>query len=89
MTVSPSQLVFTGANWSTAQEVEVEAETDADGETDAPVTLTHTVRGSDYDGTRANSVSVTVKEIHTRGIIVDTTQEDAATQPAHLIHDHS
>ena len=81
VTVSPSQLVFTGANWQTAREVAVEAATDDDGETDAPVTLSHTVRGSDYDGTRADSVRVTIKEIHTRGIIVDTTLDDAADVP--------
>ena len=78
VTVSRSQLLFTDDNWFTAQEVEVTAATDDDGETDAPVTLTHSVRGSDYDGTRADSVRVTVKEIHTRGIIVDTTLDDAA-----------
>ena len=76
VTVSPSQLVFTDDNWSSAQEVTVSAATDNDGETDAPVTLTHTVRGSDYDGTRADSIRVTIKEIHTRGIIVDTMQEN-------------
>ena len=81
VTVSPSQLLFTGADWQTAQEVEVEAATDNDGETDAPVTLSHTVRGSDYDGTRADSVRVTIKEIHTRGIIVDTTPDDADDIP--------
>ena len=58
--------------------MEVTAATDNDGETDAPVTLTHTVRGSDYDRMSASSVRVTVKEIHTRGIIVDTTPADAA-----------
>ncbi len=73
VTVEPSQLVFTGTTWFTAQEVEVFAARDDDGEPDPPVTLTHTVRGGDYEGTRADSVRVTVTEIHTRGIIVDTT----------------
>ena len=73
ITVDPSQLVFTDVNWFTAQEVEVSAALDDDGEPDAPVTLTHTVRGGDYERTRADSVRVTVTEIHTRGIIVDTT----------------
>ena len=71
VTVTPSQLVFTDDTWFTAQEVEVSAALDDDGEPDAPVTLTHTVRGGDYERTRADSVRVTVKEIHTRGIIVD------------------
>ena len=73
VTVAPSQLVFTDATWFTAQEVTVSAALDDDGEPDAPVTLTHTVRGGDYERTSADSVRVTVKEIHTRGIIVDTT----------------
>ena len=81
VTVSPSQLLFTDDNWFTAQEVEVTAATDGDGETDAPVTLSHTVRGGDYDRTSADSVRVTIKEIHTRGIIVDTTLDDAADAP--------
>ena len=73
VTVDPSQLIFTDEDWSTAQEVDVTAATDDDGVTDAPVTLTHTVRGGDYDGTRAGSVRVTIEEIHESGIIVDTT----------------
>ncbi len=73
VTVDPSQLIFTDDDWSTAQEVDVTAATDDDGVTDDPVTLTHTVRGGDYDGTRAGSVRVTIEEIHERGIIVDTT----------------
>ena len=73
VTVAPSQLTFNATNWFTAQEVEVSAALDDDGEPDAAVTLSHTVRGADYDGTRADSVRVTVKEIHKRGIIVDTT----------------
>ena len=73
VTVDPSLLIFTDGNWSTAQTVEVTAATDDDGVTDAPVTLTHTVRGGDYDRQPAASVRVTIKEIHERGIIVDTT----------------
>ncbi len=52
VTVAPSQLLFTGGatgTWQTAQEVVVSAAPDDDGETDAPVTLSHTVRGGDYD----------------------------------------
>ena len=57
--------------------MEVTAATDDDGVTDAPVTLTHTVRGGDYDRQSAASVRVTIKEIHERGIIVDTTLDPA------------
>ena len=81
VTVAPSQLMFTDDDWFTAKEVEVTAATDDDGVTDSPVTLSHTVRGGDYDGTRADSVQVTIKEIHTRGIIVDTTQTDDPNLP--------
>ena len=73
VTVNPSQLVFTATGatiWSTAQTVEVTAATDDDGVTDSPVTLTHTVRGGDYDRQPAASVRVTIKEIHERDIIV-------------------
>ena len=73
VTVDPSLLIFTDDNWSTAQTVEVSAAIDDDGVTDSPVTLTHTVRGGDYDRQPAASVRVTIKEIHERGIIVDTT----------------
>ena len=81
VTVSPSQLLFTDENWLMAQEVNVTAATDGDGETDAPVTLNHAVRGGDYDRTSADSVRVTIKEIHERGIIVDTTQDDDPNPP--------
>ena len=77
VTVDPTQLVFTDDNWSTAQTVEVTAATDDDGVTDAPLTLTHTVRGGDYDRQPAASVRVTIKEIHEPGIIVDTTLDPA------------
>ena len=78
VTVSPSQLLFTGGNWNQAQEVTVTAAADDDGATDDPVTLTHTVRGADYQGTRADNVRVTIKETDTRGIIVDTTPNTPA-----------
>ena len=76
VTVALSQRLFTHDNWFEAQEVEVIAASDDDGEPDAPVTLSHTVRGADYDRTRADNVRVTIKEIHTRGIDVDTTLGD-------------
>ena len=78
VTVNPSQLVFTGdiggtaGTWQTAQEVVVSAARDDDGDTDAPVTLSHTVAGGDYDRLRADNVRVTIKETDTRGIVVDT-----------------
>ena len=48
---------------------------DPDGEPDASVTLTHTVRGADYDRMRADSVRITVREDETRGMTVATMDE--------------
>ena len=73
VTVAPSQLLFNATTWQTAQEVVVSAAEDDDGETDAAVTLRHTVRGGDYDRLRADNVGVTIKENDARGIVVDTT----------------
>ena len=68
VTVNPSQLRFTATNWFRAQEVEVSAADDPDGEPDAAVTLSHTVRGGDYDRQRVDNVRVTIRENETRGI---------------------
>ena len=76
VTVAPSQLIFTDNTWFTAQEVVVSAAPDDDGETDAPVTLSHAVRGGDYDRLRADNVRVTIEEIDRRGIIVDVDPSD-------------
>ena len=69
VTVDPSQLTFTATTWFEAQEVEVSAADDPDGEPDDPVTLSHTVRGGDYDRQRVDNVRVTIRENETRGII--------------------
>ena len=68
VTVDPSQLTFTDADWFRAQEVEVSAADDPDGEPDDAVTLSHTVRGGDYDRQRVDNVRVTIRENETRGI---------------------
>ena len=60
----------------------VSAAEDDDGETDAPVTLTHAVRGGDYDRLRADNVRVTIKETDRRGIIVDADPSDDALTSA-------
>ncbi len=81
VTLDSSQLTFTTGNWFSAQEVVVNAADDPDGEPDDSVTLTHTVRGADYDRMRADSVRITVREDETRGIAVttmDTTPADGA-----------
>ena len=68
VTVDPSQLTFTATTWFRAREVEVSAADDPDGEPDDPVTLSHTVRGGDYDRQRVDNVRVTIRENETRGI---------------------
>ena len=62
VTAAPESLVFTPSNWSTAQTVTVTAAEDEDQLEDAPVTLTHRVRGGGYAGLAAPVVVVTVLE---------------------------
>ena len=74
VTVNPSQLTFTARG--AAQIVTVTALGDDDAEPNDPVTLSHTVRGSDYgDGNdvRVDPVKVTVSEKDDHGIVIDTT----------------
>ena len=72
--VSPSQLNFTTGG--AAEQVTVTAIEDADAEPNASATLTHTVRGADYDSERVDRVNVTVREEDTHGIV---TAPDALT----------
>ena len=70
VTVDPSDLTFTTSTWSTAQTVaaaSIEDGVDEDAET---VTVMHTVRGGDYAGLTADSVTVTVRDDDTREVIV-------------------
>ncbi len=69
VTVSPSQLRFTATDWNQEKPVVVSAAPDPDGEPDSPVTLSHTVRGGDYDRQRVDSVTVTIREDENRGIL--------------------
>ncbi len=57
ISVAPSSLTFTAANWDEAQTVTVTAAEDEDLIADAPVTLTHSVSGADYASTVAGSVA--------------------------------
>ena len=75
VTVTPSQLTFVVAPneenaWFKAQTVTVNAANDPDGEQDDAVTLTHTVRGADYDRIRVDNVRVTIREDETLGVTV-------------------
>ena len=53
-------LRFAAGAWDTARTVTVNAAEDADALADAPVTLTHTVRGGDYGGLSADPVTVRI-----------------------------
>ena len=70
VSVNPATLTFTTSTWSTAQTVtaaSIEDGVDEDAET---VTVMHTVRGGDYAGLTADSVTVTVRDDDTREVIV-------------------
>ena len=62
-------LVFTNANWNTAQSVTVTGTEDADTEDDS-VSITHAVTGADYAGITVTDdpVAVTVTDDDTRGV---------------------
>ena len=63
VTVSPSRLIFMPEDWSGTQSIEVKvyAGEDDDAVNDS-ATITHTVRGGDYTGEFASSVTVTVDD---------------------------
>ncbi len=70
VTVEPSSVTFTAADWNQARTVMVSAAQDADGIADPEVTLTHSASGGDYDGVSIASVVVTVTEDDTLGVTV-------------------
>ena len=62
ISVVPTALTFTPANWTTNQLVVVTAAQDDDTLADDPVTIRHAVSGGDYDAVTAPSVVVTILE---------------------------
>ena len=62
ISVTPTALTFTAANWRTTQLVAVTADHDADTDADDPVTILHIVSGGDYGAVTAPSVVVTILE---------------------------
>ncbi len=62
VTVSPSRLIFTGANWSEPQTVTVSAARDDDADADPAVALSHSAAGGGYDAVAIGSVRVSVTE---------------------------
>ncbi len=71
-TVSPTGgLVFTTANWNTAQSVTVTGTEDADSEGDS-TSITHAVTGADYDGFTLANVAVSVTDNDMPGVTIST-----------------
>ena len=66
--VDPSLLTFSERGIS--KPVTVTAIADKDAEPNASATLTHTVRGADYENVRADKVTVTVREEDTHGLTI-------------------
>ena len=79
VTVQPSSLVFTAADWSVAQTVTVSAAADADAALDL-AELTHAVSGADYgaNGVTAESLRVFAEDTDMRGVVVS---ESSVTVP--------
>ncbi len=73
VTVSPATLIFTPANWSTAQTVTVAAAQDADA-VDAAASISHAADASrsadEYDAVTIAGVAVTVTDDETAGVTV-------------------
>ena len=62
LTVTPSTLLFTPANWVTPQTIVVSAARDSDAMQDPVVVLRHRAAGGDYEGLAVGDVSVQVLE---------------------------
>ncbi len=62
VTVSPSALQFTPADWSAPQTIVVSVATDPDAVQDPGVVLHHRATGGDYAGVSVESVTVTIVE---------------------------
>ena len=62
VSVVPTALTFTAANWRTKQLVVVTAAQDDDAVADDPVTIRHAVSGGDYGAVTTPSVVVTILE---------------------------
>ena len=68
VTASPASLLFTRANYSTAQTVTVTAAEDDDAVTDTAVTLTHSASGGGYGTVRIEAVTVSISEDDEAGV---------------------
>lgn len=84
--VTPTQLIFTPANWETPQTVSVSAVQDGVAEGDHSTKLTHTIASADaaYSGIRADSVHVAITEA-TAPVITSPLSSDMASSSASLL----
>ena len=73
VSAKPVQLTFTIENWGTPQTVTLSAEQDDDAVNDF-VAVTHVITGADYQGIRADTVTVTVEDDDTQGITLSKTE---------------
>ena len=74
VSVAPSSLTFTSANWNVAQSITVSAAQDADAAADQAVTLSHAVSGTgEYASVTAESVTVTITDDDSAGVSIDST----------------
>ena len=73
VSAKPVQLTFTTENWGTPQTVTLSAEQDDDAVNDF-VTVTHDITGADYQGTKADTVTVTVEDDDTQSITLSKTE---------------
>ena len=72
VTAESASLTFTTSNWGTSQTVTVSAAEDADASQDT-ATVTHTMRGGDYESFAAPNVAVAVTDNDTAGVTVSPT----------------
>ena len=69
VTLTPSSLTFTSANWNAAKTVTVSAAEDSDAANDS-ASVTHRVSGADYGSVSADAVAVTVTDNDAPGVTV-------------------
>ncbi len=73
VTVSPTELTFTGTDWNIPQTVTVRAAHDDDA-VDDTAALNHAASGADYGGVRALPLAVEVRDVSVRGVTVSKTE---------------
>jgi hypothetical protein len=73
VTATPATRVFTAANWNVPQTVSVTAVDDTLAEGTHTGTITHAVSGADYGSVTAASVTVTITDNDSTGIVVTPT----------------